>query len=181
MKLKPLFLIFFVLLGLNLYSQQEIVSSNKELPVGTIIISLVDFADFCTLSGDIASIHWDAHRSKWAPADGRNVEHSQYSDGTHKTNLPDLRGVFLRGLNSFDSHSPATVRHRQADPENNRSSGSFQNQSTQIMTISKTELDCFWGGVLRRDGLFLGNSKPVDSISETRPKNVAVYYYIKIN
>jgi len=181
MKLKSLLLVLFVSLELNLYSQQDITATNKELPVGTIIMSLVNFDVFCQVSGDISSINWDAKISKWAPADGREVENSKYQKATGKKTLPDLRGVFLRGLNDFDSRSQTTVNSEQADPENSRRPGSFQVQSTQITSISKTDLDCFWGGVLRRDGLALGSSKPVDNTSETRPKNVAVYYYIKIN
>jgi len=156
------------------------------IPVGTIIMSLVNFDVFCQVSGDISSIKWDAKISKWAPADGREVEKSQYQKATGKKTLPDLRGVFLRGLNEFDSRSQTSVSLEHADPENNRKPGSFQNQSTHLENIYLSGYDAACQVIKFNNGIQLGSTvlnppaKTVDN-NETRPKNVAVYYYIKIN
>ncbi|WP_449397426.1 hypothetical protein [Chryseobacterium wanjuense] len=80
-------------------------SSNKELPIGTVIASFLTFQEFNFVSknnlkspGEL----WIAEKSKWAPCDGRSIANSGYSRITSKAFTPDLRGQFMRGLNSFD-------------------------------------------------------------------------------
>ncbi len=61
-------------------------------PIGTIVISVVNFSQFS------ANSKFDPKTSKWAPADGRLVAGSKFQElyGDH---LPDLRGQFIVGFN----------------------------------------------------------------------------------
>lgn len=62
------------------------------VPVGTIIYSVLDettFQDENDVSGD----------ERWVLADGRSVTGSTYESLTGNSNIPDLRGVFIRGKN----------------------------------------------------------------------------------
>lgn len=55
------------------------------LPVGTIIHSMLTTAQFATQYG-----------TNWVLADGANVSGSLYHSVTGNTNIPDMRGAFLR-------------------------------------------------------------------------------------
>lgn len=176
-------------------------STNKELPIGTVIVSFLTFDEFSFASKNNVKSPgelWTSEKSKWAPCDGRSVAGSGYAKVTSKTFVPDLRGMFLRGLNSFDPvKGPSPRNAAEADPEN-RVVGSFQNDAfqghkhldqdriavlhgreapntpRQRHTVTGTPANNTAGSV---DG---GYGPPRLS-TETRPKNTAVYYYIKIN
>jgi hypothetical protein len=136
------------------------------LPVGTVIASYLTPLQIQENYGD-----------EWVLANGDDVStKSQFFKITGKTRLPDLRGVFLRGMNfeggkdpdtrdvgdyqedAFKKHDHDLVFHRQ----------SFQGSGGK----GKPAMD-------EPDGEISG--KPDQGASETRPKNVAVYFYIKIN
>ena len=150
--------------------------SNNSLPVGTIITSMLNFDTFTYYANDIRSLLWNPLKSKWAPADGRNIEGSQYSKAIKRKTLPDLRGMFIRGLNSFDPNEQSAS---QVDPEN-RSVGNKQDAT--VFSYNGAEGshspkgDAVW---------FSGNtgfSKLHNHTNiENRPVNIAIYYYIKIN
>ncbi|MGF7075095.1 hypothetical protein [Mucilaginibacter sp. 3215] len=192
----------------NFPSQQILIKRGKNqnfnTPVGTIIISQLDYSTFCALS-DIPSIGNNADLV-WVPADGRNVSGSAY--GKRIATVPDLRGVFLRGLNVFDPVNNPNPDPRQLDPET-RTAGQLQTQAVQAHDHPITDpghahtyrkggqtIDT-WGsrppatGQLNCDhcGDFLSTEKAPTGITktdlstgpETRPINKAVYYYIKIN
>ena len=57
--------------------------------VGDIKQSILDETQFRTMLGSTEA-------DKWALADGRNVAGSEYHTLTGHTNVPDLRGSFLR-------------------------------------------------------------------------------------
>lgn len=164
------------------------------VPLGTVIASVLVPSDFSQVVGDDAVFH--PEKSKWAPADGRDVGRSSYGRITDRETAPDLRGLFLRGLNSFDSNRPSRADGFQ-DPENR--------------TVISLQMDAFQGhfhrlengtAVLRNvttretrngtgtwDSSTLQVKEPISDGengnprigAETRPKNTAVYYYIKIN
>jgi hypothetical protein len=99
--------------------------------------------------------------------------------------LPDLRGMFLRGLNSFDI---GKVRDDgKEDPDGkDRSAASFQIDMLQEHNhkVSSKTADTGQKGrkLPYRNGGLDGDWQTENyGGSETRPKNVAVYYYIKIN
>lgn len=173
----------------------------KALPVGTIIASILEFKKFKNVAGNA-----------WKPADGRKVSaKSKYATLTGNTTLPDLRGMFLRGLNQFDSVK-GPRRDKYKDPDGRRrKAGKLQEDAT---SLPKNKKNPFKGNALsagdhshiyfkaRRKGGRSGSNERASSEagntgssgshthkvlitaggdSETRPVNIAVLYYIKID
>lgn len=194
----------------------EPIGFNKDIPVGSIIMSFMNWTEFQSLTQNNANNpggpFWTSRYSKWAPADGRPVPNSKFQTASSQSNVPDLRGMFLRGLNSFDpSDELSTADSDRKDPDP-RTRGSYQKDSFKRHSHGgKTGDDDpdhshgFGGypfsaaygdsnstvnlGVppnsfyRQTDG---ANTRHTHSISpdggpETRPKNVAIYYYIRIN
>lgn len=182
-------------------------SLNYGLPVGTIISSVLDWDSYHMLLEKKGSSHWVADKSKWAPADGRSVAGSYYAKKTKKLKVPDLRGIFLRGLNSFDPfYNTKPISPNQIIAENNNLSvGEFQDDAIINIkgsfigsNINQTGKNAFTGidhpnGLINnwnhskydhRGKEFIFDSskaKGVKVAKENRPKNVSLYYYIKIN
>ena len=163
-------------------------ANGSNLPIGTVIASMLDFDAFSKLTKNNArSGVWSPKKSKWAPCDGRLLMGSKYHElwaGSIGANAPDLRGVFLRGLNQFDIQEQAVVSSGQANPQNMKRG---QYQSDEIKSHSHTyksgekknvsgkgsKSEYAWGPFT-----YTTNSTGGE---ETRPKNVSVYYYIRIN
>lgn len=173
------------------------VGFNKEFPVGSVLSSALSWDAFSQITEDRPSSEWDAGRSKWAPADGRGVAASQFARRTGSSSVPDLRGVFLRGLNRFDPfESHGEVADEQKDPAGLRSAGSFQEDAVQQHThtvgqtmsdkradsqMGRTRFADFSPATTQAAHSTGGVSGPARHDNETRPKNVAIYYYIRIN
>ena len=87
-------------------------------PVGTVIASLLSESEFQGLFG-----------KSWALADGRAVEGSGYEKLTGNKNVPDFRGVFLRGKN----HDRA---NDSGNPDGDLTAGTFQGDALQEHTHS---------------------------------------------
>lgn len=151
--------------------------SSEPVPVGTIIASMLNEAEFEHHNG-----------SSWVLADGRDITiEDEYRRITQNRKVPDLRGMFLRGIDPTGK----------VDPEGKRTPGSEQKDSFKKHTHKVTtkfisefqndppNYDMFgaagekWGDYEdhKLEGVQLSNEGGV----ETRPINVAVYYYIKIN
>lgn len=173
----------------------------KALPIGTIIASILEFEKFQNVAGNA-----------WKPADGREVSaKSKYAKLTGNTTLPDLRGMFLRGLNQFDPvKGPRLDKYK--DPDGSRrKAGKPQEDAT---SLPKNKKNPFKGNAVsagdhshiyfkaRREGGRSGSNERASSEagstgssgshthtvliidggdSETRPVNIAVVYYIKID
>lgn len=145
---------------------------DLEFPIGTVIQSILGPKEMSSLFGN-----------KWQLADGRVVDpDSTFARSLKLSVLPDLRGVFLRGVNldrddgfgdpdgkdrvvgSYQADLFQAHRHAAQIPRNRGSvqvdrggdgqAGRWEN-STEILSVSGGE--------------------------ETRPRNVAVYFYIKVN
>lgn len=163
------------------------VSSN---PVGTIISSYFSFDEIKKINPEFSDY--------WLPADGRQVSRdSAYfkakTDGSlNIVKIPDLRGTFLRGLNSFGnsplSSAPNTA---QLDPET-RTVGSYQGDEnknhTHTATISPGEAPYRASGMGHQSDKKQEIQWAATSIAiqpsggaESRPKNYAIYYFIKVN
>ena len=147
------------------------------VPVGTIVASVTPYSKLPS--------------NEWVPADGREIIGSKYQGLTGNQSAPDLRGVFLRGINTFDlkyeNESPDNkVSDNQKDPTGLREVYNFQ--SDEVIKHSHSFFHGAHGGggisnvppnsnesvpIHRKTGAYGGE--------ETRPKNVAVYYYIKVN
>jgi hypothetical protein len=173
-------------------------SSKTETPIGTVITSFLAFDRFREAIGESGTWKFS---SKWAPCDGRDVTTSAFAKHSGASRVPDLRGMFLRGLNTFDYTPPATVNPinpSQRDPED-RVPGSFQgddNKSHRHNTEVAADMvgtpdggGDVGPGTEPHNSYWRGNrGVPVKAMpttlsgnNESRPKNVAVYYYIKIN
>lgn len=139
-------------------------------PVATVIHSLLNEKDFQSQMG-----------TEWVLFDGRKI--SKDDDiSKYFTKLPDARGKFLR-MADTDSGN---------DPDAPRILGSYQgdgfkshNHSVDIWsnTIYAQPSNSFASGILRADNNNQGSKNFItDSIgsTETRPKNIAVNYFIKI-
>jgi len=150
--------------------------------IGTIIASLVPW--------EKTTVEF---RREWCPADGRAVKGSRFEALTGTSTVPDLRGLFLRGLN----YSEANVIRKDGweDPDAGRIPGSGQKDALQdhwhyenvdasrdwpnsgkegTAVVASHE---FKGGERKSRGVEGANS----NASETRPKNAAVFYYVRIN
>ncbi len=173
----------------------------KALPIGTIIASMLQFDKFQNVAGNT-----------WKPTDGRKVSKtSKYAKLTGNTTLPDLRGMFLRGLNQFDPRmGPRNDKYK--DPDGSRrKAGKPQKDAT---SLPKNKKSPFTGNTAsagdhshiyfkaRSEGAKSGSRSRASSEasttgssgdhthtvlitaggdSETRPVNIAVFYYIKID
>jgi len=152
---------------------EEILNLKKiaNLPIGTIIASMLDPNSF-------AESVADTNRTTWVLADGRDVKESGYCQLTGSPKTPDLRGMFLRGVNKGRSD---------ADPEINRTVGSYQADAFKSHKHKLSDYRVGAEDAGKRVAVLDPSSKKVEShtmsegFPETRPKNVAVYFYIKIN
>lgn len=172
---------------------------NKDFPVGTVIASYLNWSQFQGItmnnqSNPDNSGFWSSKYSKWAPADGREVPNSALARASSQGRVPDLRGVFVRGLNQIDPESQVAADPARSDSDS-RVVGSYQEDN--IKTHSHT-----YGRWEKRIGVKPGTEYPDilatdgdpddrktqkretiggPTATETRPKNVALYYYIRIN
>ena len=88
------------------------------LPVGSIVSSLLDEANFYATKSN----------SFWVLCDGRNVAGSQYQTVTGNANVPDMRGLFLRGKNNGQAF-PTGGNPNADEPLGTYEPGSFQSHT----------------------------------------------------
>lgn len=166
----------------------------NRLQLGTIVTSVLNFEKFSELNKDPNPGSFDPTVSKWAPMDGRAISGSLLALWTLEARVPDARGMFLRGLNTLDAVTgPRTT---DADPDNNRIVGSYQADAFQghrhfsdDQLVKKGDKDLPNQPDQRPNQKYSANSAGIHDAgygkprvsTETRPKNIAVYYYIKIN
>lgn len=174
--------------------------SNHLLPLGTIIASPLEPAKFLKQNGvsDISNIS----KNTWAPCDGSVISGSKYSTEFLLNSTPDLRGQFLRGFNvMLSSGTPGNHPNGLNPDENNNKTQSGYSYQEDAFQGHKhfSEKKVTFGNVLNTDWdreVSNGASETEESegkfkysdkygnprlSSETRPKNMSVYYYIKIN
>jgi hypothetical protein len=135
------------------------------------------------------------HGPGWILADGRSVSGSRYHEISGSANAPDLRGIALRGKNNGRSDG-------NQDPDGERALGNFQSHAfgshTHVQNqhrhtyIDETNLTTAVfntaGGtgmdnktsVGKNTGWETGSNQNAGS-NETRMRNVAVNYFIKVN
>jgi len=176
------------------------------MPVGMVVQSIMPWEEYAKAAND--TLPYNSRLNYWAPCDGRAIEGSRLQESTDRPNAPDLRGVFLRGLNRFapgdeDDGIVEVVSDEQKDP----------GEKKGAELVIRTEAGTFQGGnVGGHEHSFYG--KNADAVrdakkgdrgdirdvwsggdspqraerrttkgptGETRPKNISVHYYIKIN
>ena len=159
---------------------QDISNLEKiaNMPIGTILPSMLRPTEFAKEVGDL-----DRKQVQWTLADGaKDITHSRYGQLSGNTKPPDLRGMFLRGV------------------EDGRQPGDYQADALQVhghvtdaLKVGQyVDRDTKELGYTTRGGADIGTAsvtavthipgeKDVNIADETRPKNVAVYFYIKIN
>lgn len=151
---------------------------KRVLPLGTIVASVLDWGQFQSSVEDA---------THWIPADGRDVpSDSKYGKAFPGQNAPDLRGMFIRGLNAFESGKDR--KDGKQDPDS-RVVGNYQedrfeehahtwlaNPAAPFGGPSDRAVNGGSGAAdFRYDTSVAGKGK------ETRPKNVAVFYYMRVN
>lgn len=170
--------------------QLEKKTSNSSIPIGSIIASTLSFSEFHSQSTDKA---FNSNESIWAPCDGRAVNGSIYSSRYQKDFVPDLRGQFLRG--NFSMGGPSEVIQNTPNGSNPRDGESTQNgyiyQSENFKShnhsLDSKHNGFYQSGQVRSHGTNGGDSYGFSQSTssnggnETRPKNMYVYYYIRIN
>jgi len=130
--------------------------------------------------------------SDWVLCNGQNIENSLLSTLTGLAFAPDMRGRFLKqSLNGDDTlfiEANNNAPHRHAQIRSNSSGGStgnlsqrvFRNTGIVVVTSPAYFISGSTGepdaGQTRDSGSNLPNNG-----SEFRPKNIALYRYIKIN
>nr|VFK51215.1 MAG: hypothetical protein BECKTUN1418E_GA0071001_100539 [Candidatus Kentron sp. TUN]VFK57473.1 MAG: hypothetical protein BECKTUN1418F_GA0071002_11175 [Candidatus Kentron sp. TUN] len=191
--------------------------SDDASPVGTIVASMLRWEKFAEVAGDKVIVidgkqTFDPKHHRWAPCDGRDIAGSELAKhipanntpGSLPYTAPDLRGVFLRGLNRFAEDNPEFIFPEQKDPGEKQNDGSlvvrteagilqgdnvgahehtFKGEGAKGMANAdhdKDDIDKAWYG-----GEDYQQEKERRTIKgptgETRPRNVAVHYYIRIN
>jgi hypothetical protein len=165
------------------------------LPLGTIVSSMLAPSQFAAAVGD--SVAFAQDKSKWVLADGRvEIGGSKYGALLSVRKAPDLRGMFLRGMNEErpdgDPDGPTrTIGQRQDDstrvPQSVRTSEAGSHSHTVPAGGAENGFGFAEiggggdGGPLTSSAAGSHGHTVVGGDVETRPKNVSVFYYIKIN
>ena len=179
---------------------------KDDLPVGTVVASVFPWLVWRTQFPDAGG--------RWVPADGREVVatsayarmalqafvgenpppeliHQSEAGGKLVVSVPDLRGVFLRGLNQNDPDREAAKLARSDLDDKRRKPGDFQADQVVSHTHSNPIADHhskagtgsnsrgYWSDTENARTIASTGQSP-DGGKETRPRNVSVYYYIKI-
>ncbi len=135
----------------------------------------------------------------WMVCDGRSLEVAKYprlaavisplygSKGSGEFNLPDYRGIFLRGVDDGAGADPDVSSRRKPDGSGTASGvGSIQCDAFQL---HQHTYDGAKGGATVQDGspaaMFNPNQTTVEPVSgrhssETRPRNAAIYFIIRV-
>lgn len=176
--------------------------NQQAIPIGTIVASVLDYKTFLKANNLDEMDNSNMDVVLWIPCDGRTLNKSKYANYSGGS-IPDLRGVFLRGINDYGIAFPTTspVKANQRNPENTVAN-QFQPDTY------KSHQHGFGGNFLNAAGNRIwdyygtrnvsknwfakvngSSARAINKVSltspecstETRPKNVTVYYYIKIN
>jgi len=186
-------------LTISLNSEKQFTKDST--PVGTIISSLLSYNEFMEMNN--YEITTDRERVLWLPCNGMDAAGTHYR--SKRSYLPDLRGLFLRSVNSYTQDQDlgaANVKEERKNPDNT-APGVFQPGALQQHRHSvgrgssdKKANSQYKQGKNRYADFQEGHldtklTSPIQSKynsidvgandHETRPKNITVFYYIKVN
>lgn len=161
--MKPILFILFLLATVAATAQTNVGS------LGDVKYSILDPDKFIEKNGN-----------GWVLMMGQNIEGSDLHSFTGMNKLPDVRGNFIRSMN--------LNREINGDPDLNRLVGSYQNDTIKShrhnihdyksnVQINDSKVGPWDGSSFREEEeetTYFGGQ-------ETRPKNIALYTYIKIN
>lgn len=157
-----------------------------QVPVGTIIASALAPADFASVVGDAFPV--DYAKVKWILADGSDVEGSIYQVRFHENSVPDLRGVFLRGIDPTGARDSVRTAGNLQDFSTARPKSDFTGATTPSGEVAHDKHSGTMAGQEGQSHVFEYGTVPAQAVTitgggdtETRPINVAVFFYIKIN
>jgi microcystin-dependent protein len=176
------------------------VTNAVALPVGTVVAYA---GKISSSSSDPPSAYiTNIEALGWMLCDGKSLEVSQYPDlfavlgylygrDNDKFNIPDYRGIFLRGVDSGANNDPDILdRTDPADPKKktkNDGVGSRQEDALQTHQHEYARLSETTGGTENKAAMLVDGAntptsepkEPARTSAETRPKNVYVHYIIK--
>jgi hypothetical protein len=176
--------------------------SYQNQPLGTIIASILNYDLLCALMKEQKGVN--TKTSTYAPCDGRLITDSQLEISTrvsanqpdpkfHIQKTPDIRGKFVRGLNQFYSVGETPFDSTAyGDAQGTRAAGDYQQDTltdhTHNYKIGNFQNNAEGGSPRAYVGADYNQSLQSTGVNETpkisaetRPRNIAVYYYIKIN
>jgi hypothetical protein len=160
--------------------------SYQHQVLGTVIASVLHFDQLCQAMNENPA--FKAATSTFCPCDGRSITGSQLAKGTNIKDAVDLRGRFIRGLNEIYSADAPVLDIHSADEDGTlRKVGDYQadlfkNHSHQSRTGSGFNAGGGGAPYARNDaGFNVLTETTLAGGSETRPRNIALYFYMKIN
>ena len=163
-------------------------------PVGTVVASLLPPVEFAKATGETEGDEY--LKRTWIFADGQKVPGTAFAKLTGDKPVPELRGMFLRGIDVTDSRQPGDRQpYATALPVSKRFTGMTDKAGAHWhaggMQLSKVGDKYNVGGsnylaAGTANTEIAGEHTHTLEITdggdvETRPVNVAVFYYIKIN
>ena len=158
--------------------------NNQMFSIGDIKQSLLTVIEFETDHGDC-----------WVPSDGRDVTGSDYTQKTGKSILPDFRGKFIRtvggnslGLGETQTDAIQTHKHKTASTYSNTGLAPYgRSNINNGSTFGHGDGAGAWGSHLTSEpyndltGSHMPVGGPARTAIETRPVNISVNTFIKIN
>ncbi|KAB1086502.1 hypothetical protein F4V91_08720 [Neorhizobium galegae] len=185
----------------TLYSQvSDVITSSvfdrlrKDFaPIGTVVSSVLTPEEFAKSIDE--NVGWQIKDRTWVLADGRAVEGTKFAIDTNGRTIPDLRGLFLRGIDTgggrqagsiedfatalprsspFTGTTELTGAHTHAGGAALGGGDQFEAGGDDYRVLSVTTTQAA-GGHSHALAITGGGD------GETRPRNAAVYYFIKIN
>jgi len=170
------------------------------LPVGTVVTSTLTESQYSDSAG-----------AGWVLADGRAVPNSKYAQITGSANVPDLRGLYLRGKNNgredgkqnpdgelaigdFQESMLANHGHAVTDPQHQHeaptTNGAPGQREVPVPTASGVDYFSAEGAPLTNlspTGITIANDSArldrSDALvgNETRPRSATINYFIRID
>jgi hypothetical protein len=123
----------------------------------------------------------------WILLDGRDIKGSDLQIGGNVNEIPDARGMFIRGLNlkrTDGKQDPFDIEHSRERLAGEYEEDAFKAHHHPLsfapatgQVINTTENNFYNEFVGRKDKIIIKD----DGGTETRPKNIALFIYIKIN
>ena len=146
---------------------KKLTKSGSSCSIGDVRHSMLTLAQFQQENG-----------STWVLCDGSDITGSQLATLTGNATLPDARGQFLRGKNNGRSDG-------QENPDGDVAIGAAQLDELKSHTHAMRFYDSGTGGGpsgVKNDGPFADHGYMSSAGgNETRPKNITVNIFIKIN